>query len=142
MIPPNEVFLSHSSADRQVADSVAKTVRAHGVPVWYSPTNINTAQQWHDEIGRALERCDWFVLLLSPSSVGSRWVKHEFMFALREARYDERITSVIVEECDHKALSWTLGAYQMESFVSHGREKSYRGIFKAWGLGFDPGKVS
>jgi hypothetical protein len=39
--------------------------------------NIRGAQQWHDEIGTALKRCDWFLLVLSPQSVRSMWVKHE-----------------------------------------------------------------
>jgi len=55
---PDEVFLSHSSEDRELASSLAKVIRAHGVPVWYSDTDIRGAQQWHDEIGDALQRCD------------------------------------------------------------------------------------
>jgi hypothetical protein len=74
---PAEVFLSHSSADRLFADAVAAVMRRHGVPVWYSQTDILGAQQWHDEIGAALRRCDWFALVLSPHSVESMWVKRE-----------------------------------------------------------------
>lgn len=70
-MPPQEIFLSHSSADRIIADSVVATLRNHGNPVWYSQTNILGAQQWHDEIGKALKRCDWFVVILSPDSVKS-----------------------------------------------------------------------
>ena len=29
---------------------------AIGIPVWYSYTDIQGARQWHDEIGRALQR--------------------------------------------------------------------------------------
>jgi hypothetical protein len=72
---PKEVFLSHSNKDRLFASDVAKQIRRHGVAVWYSETNIVGAQEWHDEIGAALERCDWFVLILSPNSVKSTWVK-------------------------------------------------------------------
>ena len=68
---PNEVFLSHSDVDRPFAASLVEVLRRHGVPVWYSPTDILGAQQWHDEIGAALRRCDWFVLILSPNSVNS-----------------------------------------------------------------------
>ena len=75
---PTEVFLSHSDQDRQFATDLAEMMRYHGIPVWYSRTNILGAQQWHDEIGAALRRCDWFVLALSPRSVESIWVKREF----------------------------------------------------------------
>ena len=71
MNPPREAFLSHCSADKAVADQLVEVLRRHGVPVWYSATNILGAQQWHDEIGRALQRCDWFLLLLSPRALNS-----------------------------------------------------------------------
>jgi len=32
-MPPNEVFLSHSNADRPFADTLAEAMRRHGVPV-------------------------------------------------------------------------------------------------------------
>jgi TIR domain len=88
---PSEVFLSHSSVDRSIADEVADLLRRHGIPLWYSPTEIRGAQQWHDEIGDALKRCDWFVVLLSPNSVVSPWVKRELMFALKEQRYADKM---------------------------------------------------
>lgn len=40
-----------------------------------SKEHIGGAQEWHDEIGAALDRCDWFPVVLSPQSVASRWVK-------------------------------------------------------------------
>ncbi len=72
---PTEVFLSHSSRDRDAASRIAEMLRPHGIPVWFSPVNILGAQQWHDEIGAALRRCDWFIVLLSPDAVSSKWVK-------------------------------------------------------------------
>ena len=69
---PNEVFVSHSSMDRPFVNRLVDVLRRHGVPVWYSEANIQGAQQWHDEIGAALRRCDWFVLVLSPDAVASK----------------------------------------------------------------------
>lgn len=87
---PDEVFLSHASADRPFAMRLAATLRRHGVPVWYSDTNIRGGQQWHDEIGAALERGDWFVVALSPHAVESMWVKRELLFALQQSRFAPR----------------------------------------------------
>lgn len=55
---PREVFLSHTTKDRPFATRVSEILAAHGVPVWYSTTEIVGAQQWQDEIGKALKRCD------------------------------------------------------------------------------------
>lgn len=109
---PREIFLSHASADRKAADTVAQALRQAGLKVWYSKSHLKGAQQWHDEIGRALKRCDWFLLLLSPPAVKSRWVKLELTYAINQARYTERIMPVMLKPCDYEALSWTLGSIQ------------------------------
>src|SRR5688572_20005359 len=92
---PREVFLSHAAADRRFADRVAATIRRHGIAVWYSRSNIAGAQQWHDEIGEAMARCDEFVVILSPASIRSRWVKHELVYALNHPQYADRITPLL-----------------------------------------------
>jgi hypothetical protein len=70
-MPPNEVFLSHASQDHEFVTVLAEVLRRHGIPVWYSRTDIIGSKVWHDEIGAALNRCDWFVVVLSPASIVS-----------------------------------------------------------------------
>lgn len=60
---PQEIFLSYSSQDSQFTKDLAAMMRRHGLPVWYSQTNIMGARQWQVEIGTALQRCDWFVVI-------------------------------------------------------------------------------
>ena len=133
-MPPTEAFLSHSSQDRAAADQLAAVLRAHGVPVFYSPHNILGAQQWHDEIGAALARCDWFLLLLSPESITSMWVKHELMYALRKERYRDRIVPLLLQPCDMESLSWTLPGFQFVSFVDDFTD-GCRALLRIWGIG-------
>jgi len=138
---PGEVFLSHSSRDRQFASKIAQVVRAHGVPVWYSGTNILGAQQWHDEIGVALKRCDWFLVVLSPAAIRSSWVKHELFFALNSPRYNQRITPLRYRTCESGSLSWTLESLQAVDF----RKDFHDGctaLMRSWGLGYDRTKGS
>ena len=138
---PKEVFLSHSSNNLPMAISIADTLRNHGVPVWFSPTNIMTAQQWHDEIGKALRRCDWFMILLSKAALRSKWVQREFLYALSHNQYDDHIMPVIIENCEYEELSWTLGIFQMVDMTNN-RERAFIEILRSWGLGFDKNKVS
>lgn len=137
---PKELFLSHSSDNKKLANGVAETLRNHGVPVWFSPTNIRTSQQWHDEIGKALRRCDWFLVLLSRSSVKSKWVKMELSFALNHSQYDDHIIPVKIDTCDHEDLSWTLGVFQMAK-LNASKHEGFTEILNTWGLGFDPTKM-
>ena len=134
---PQGIFLSHSDRDRGFVVRLAETLRRHGLPVWYSRTDIVGAQQWHDEIGSALHRCDWFVLVLSPSAVNSTWVKRELAFALRQDRLDARIVPLIFESCDYEELSWTLPGFQMIDFTQD-FEQGARNLMRVWGLGYRP----
>ena len=138
MVPlPSEVFLSHSNLDRQFATAVAEVLRRHGVPIWYSDVNLIGAQHWHDEIGAALKRCDWLVVLLSPSSVESIWVRREVMFSLHDRRYDKKIIPVLYQPCDYDQLSWTLSLLQTVDFTQ-GFEEGCRALLRVWGIGYRP----
>jgi TIR domain len=134
---PNEVFLSHSSLDRQFATSIAEVMRRHGVPVWYSQTNIVGAQQWHDEIGAALQRCDWFAVILSPQSVASMWVKRELLFALQQHRFENKIIPILYQPCDLNQLSWTLSFFQIVDFTGN-YDDGAAALLRIWGLGYRP----
>jgi hypothetical protein len=132
---PTEVFLSHSAKDRRFAPRLADVLADHAVPVWYSDTNILGAAQWHDEIGAASKRCDWFVVVLSPHAVRSQWVKHELLYALRDARFKERIAPVMFRKCNVHELSWTLGALQMVDFIDDFRAGCSE-LLQIWGRAY------
>ncbi|MEW6211422.1 MAG: toll/interleukin-1 receptor domain-containing protein [Acidobacteriota bacterium] len=132
---PQEVFLSHSSRDSEFVDLISETMRRHGIPVWYSRTNIIGAQQWHDEIGAALQRCDWFAVVLSPDSVESIWVKRELLYALQQNRFENKIIPILFKSCDYDRLSWTLSSFQIVDFT-HSFEEGCRQIMRTWGMGY------
>jgi len=138
---PKEVFLSHSSTNKATASAIAQTLRNHGIPVWYSPTNIMTAQLWQDQIGKALRRCDWFMVLVSSAAIGSTWVKRELSYALNHSQYDDHIIPVTIEPCDYEELSWTLGVFQMAD-MNNDPDTAFTQILQAWGMGFDKNKMS
>lgn len=134
---PKEVFLSHSSRNRTKARRLAEIMRKHGISVWYSETNINGAQDWHEEIGRALKRCDWFMVLLSKNSVKSTWVKRELLYALNHKQYENHILPVVIGDCDPEELSWTIGMFQFIDMKIY-NAASYTNLLHTWGVGYVP----
>lgn len=131
--PPVEAFLSHSHKDREFVSQIAALLRKNRIRFWYSGKHIVGAEQWHDEIGKALARCDWFILFISPNAVRSRWVKQELLYSLNEARYEERIVPVIVKDCDFGLLSWTLHQIEMVDFRKD-FHAGCRALLRIWGL--------
>jgi hypothetical protein len=132
---PREVFLSHSSLDRQFASDLAIVMQRHEVPVWYSQTNILGAQQWQAEIGAALQRCDWFAVILSAQSVDSMWVRREVSYALEQTRFDNRIVPIEYQSADYDRLSWALSLFQKIDFTRTFDEGCVD-LFRIWGLGY------
>jgi hypothetical protein len=128
-----EVFLSHASQDQAKARRLREVLIAHDVPVWFSPHHILGAQQWQDEIGKALARCGWFLVLLTPHAVESMWVKRELQYALSEKRYKDRIFPLLFKKCDYRALSWFLPQIQMIDFTKEkGYERACEELLRVW----------
>ena len=115
--------------DRSFVNRLVDVLRRHAIPVWYSETNIQGAQQWHDEIGAALRRCDWFVLVLSPDAVASKWVKRELLYSLLQDHFEGRIAPLLHRPCTHDELSWTLSQMQKIDF-SHSFDDGCRDLLR------------
>ena len=110
---PQEIFLSHASRDRRSATLIAEGLQARGCKVWFSRMSLRGGQDWHDEIGKALKRCDCFILLLSPAAVRSPWVNRELIYALSQNHYENRIAPLMLRNCNPETLSWVLSTIQI-----------------------------
>ncbi|MBI2927545.1 MAG: toll/interleukin-1 receptor domain-containing protein [Verrucomicrobia bacterium] len=134
---PQEVFVSYASPDAAFAVRLVETLRRHGVPVWCSGTSLRAGQQWHDEIGAALERCDWFLVVLSPHALASSWVRREVVFALQQKRLEQTIVPILLALCDLGRFAWTLSLYQIADFTGS-FEQGCREVLRAWGIAYRP----
>lgn len=136
---PKDAFLSHSSKNLVFASRVAEVLGNHNVSIFYSRKHIVGAQEWHDEIGAALKRCDWFLLVLSPQALHSKWVKHELIYALQQNRYRGRIVPILYNSCDMNKLSWTLSGFQNIDFRA-GFDKGFNALLALWKIEYSPTK--
>jgi len=132
-----KVFLSHSSEDRAFVLRLTKVLTRHKVSYWYSASHIVGAKQWHDEIGKALAECNWFLVVLTPNAVHSQWVKRELLFALNENRYNEKIIPLLYKPCNHSRLSWTLGEFEFAEFAGD-FEPGCKNLLRVWGIKYKP----
>jgi TIR domain len=135
-VVPEEIFLSHAHQDHSLTLRLARTLKGHGLRSWYSERHIPGAKQWLDEIGAALDRCDWFVVLLTPSSVRSKWVKRELTYALDQDRFEDRIVPLLVEPCEYTKLAWPLETLQIIPF--HRYTRGCKSLFELWSLPYRP----
>ena len=108
---PRAVFLSYASQNEETARRVRDVLAAHGVPVWFSPHHLVGGDLWQDEIGDALERCDWFIVVLTPEARESMWVEREVKFAVEEKKFRGKIIPLLFVAGNYRRLSWTLSQF-------------------------------
>jgi len=133
-LPPIELFVSYAHEDEVAAKRIVATLTRHNVRTWFSVRNITGAQQWQDEIGNAHDRCDWFLVLLTPAAVESMWVKRELAYVLGERRYEGRIIPLLLKDCSLRKLSFTLTTLQIIPFRHP--TSAYRALLDLWGMTF------
>lgn len=134
---PKEFFLSHTTPDRPFADRLVEVLRGQGIRVWYSVTNLVGAQQWHDEIGRALRRCDWFGVVISPAALKSKWLGWEVQYAVRSDRFSGKIVPILYQPCNAERISWVLPGLQCVDFRED-FDDGFRDLLRVWGMGHAP----
>lgn len=78
-----DVFISHSTRDSALADSIKRYLAASGVRCWKAPEDILPGESWPSAITRALAQCRAIVLVWSAHSVTSPEVSKELTLATR-----------------------------------------------------------
>lgn len=82
----NLVFISYSSADKPIADTICHHLEQNGVRCWIAPRDINSSD-WASSIMDGLRRSDVFVVIISQNSIASPEVTKEVTEATRVCQY-------------------------------------------------------
>ncbi|MFN8467659.1 MAG: effector-associated domain EAD1-containing protein [Caldilineaceae bacterium] len=72
-----DLFLSYSRKDNDAMHLVQESLRAAGLSVWTDEGLEPGTQSWKDAIAEAVKQAYALVVLLSPNSSQSTWVKNE-----------------------------------------------------------------
>jgi serine/threonine protein phosphatase PrpC len=113
---PRQIFISHAHQDAGFAHRLAANLQKHGWRAWIAPDSIRPGEKWIEAINRGLEESGVFLVVLTPTAVGSEWVKTETNIAIELAhRRELRFIPLEVVKCRAPVL-WT--AYQHIPFSS------------------------
>jgi hypothetical protein len=86
-------FISYSSKDQDFAERIHADLQNHGVRCWFAPHDLSIGEDILDGLDAAVRVRDKVLLVLSESSIGSRWVKKEVTTAFDEE--DRRKSTVL-----------------------------------------------
>lgn len=95
-----KVFLSHSSNDRDLIQKITDELTREGMEVWDDTREIYLSDNWAQMTSQALEESEAMVVLFTPESIDSKWIKWSIGFALGNISYDHRLVPVLVGDPD------------------------------------------
>jgi formylglycine-generating enzyme required for sulfatase activity len=90
-------FLSYSRINKDFALKLAKELKSAGFLVWLDQLDIPTGARWDNELEKALEECEIFMLILTPAAIASENVKDEIGYAIDNSK---RILPILLENCN------------------------------------------
>ena len=81
-----EVFISHASDDREIAERVVAFLEGEGISCWIAPRDVRPGQEYGTAIIEAIERSGAVVLILSEHSNESQFVHKEVERAISKTK--------------------------------------------------------
>jgi predicted Zn finger-like uncharacterized protein len=110
------VFVSHSHHDRDfVRGTLKPLLEGHGFQVWWAPDSITAGDLWLEKVRGGVHDSDWFLLVMSPQSQQSYWVKQEVEWALSRCR--ERFLPVRWQKCEPREFHPDVAGMQLVDFT-------------------------
>ncbi|MFZ0318607.1 MAG: toll/interleukin-1 receptor domain-containing protein [Candidatus Sulfotelmatobacter sp.] len=83
-------FISYSTKDQDFADRLYADLQNKGVRCWFAPHDVQSGRKLHEQIDEAIRLHDKLLLILSPHSMESEWVKTEIAKARKREVRDKR----------------------------------------------------
>jgi hypothetical protein len=118
-----KVFLSYAPSDRKVAKELAAHLEKAGHNVWFADDALFPGQNIALETGKALDRSEAMVVLLSPEALKSGSVQQEIGFALGAPQFRGRLIPVMVKPTDD--IPWILKKFPSVRLGKHIAEASH-----------------
>jgi hypothetical protein len=97
---PSDVFISYSTDARPWAEKLSASLENKGVSTWTDFKSIRPGQRRLEEIQRALDRAQCFVIMVGPKNRIGEWQDREWQGALQRTWTDssKRIIPVLVDD--------------------------------------------
>jgi hypothetical protein len=137
-------FISYSTKDQDFADRLHADLQARGVRCWFAPHDVQAGKKMYEQVDEAIRVYDKLLLVLSPDSIRSNWVKMEIAKARKKEMRDERRVLFPIRLCTFEALrewkffdpvagkdlAWEIKEYYIPDFSSWKDHDSYAQAFQ------------
>lgn len=96
------VFISHSSSDKKFVRTLKDDLELNGIQTWFDEDELDYGDSLVEKLETAIEQSTHFIIILSPNSIDSDWVKIELSKAklLKDQSTLKKIIPIKYRECD------------------------------------------
>jgi tetratricopeptide (TPR) repeat protein len=96
------VFLSHSSKDKPFVRELHRRLKRDGVVCFFDEESIEWGANFVVSLERGIDECEFFVAVLSPEFVQSKWVKLERTSAMADdpAGLERKMRPLLLQACE------------------------------------------
>lgn len=96
----NYAFISHSSADKELAERLAKKLGEKNV--FFDLWDLDSGDLVPKKLAEAIHESKWFILLASRKAMESHWVRYEINIAIINTIENEdfRIIAARIDDCE------------------------------------------
>ena len=96
------LFISYSSEDRNFAERLATDLRNLGIGIWLDKWEIKVGDSIIEKIEKGIKDNDFLGIVLSPSSVKSKWARKELSAALMKELKSKSVVilPIFLRDCD------------------------------------------
>lgn len=134
---PRSVFVSYSRQDAWFVDLMVELLTFHRIRPWHDKRDVTPASSVSDSVREGLQRTESMIVVLSPHSLGSRWVSQE-LFAFAALHGTERIFPLKLRDyADNDGVFHELRDRQAINF-SGNMLQGFRELTEAFGKPFLP----
>lgn len=103
-------FISYSRTDTTQKQNIVKQLRARGINLWVDIENlVPGTPAWEREIERAIRSAAGIIVLLSPESNNSEWVRREISFA---EQHEKQVFPVLIHGDEDDSIPLRLSNHQ------------------------------
>jgi TIR domain len=116
------LFLSYDSRDSHFAKELLPRLLAQKLEVWDPARELYPGSNWLLEAGRAFERADAVIFLISEHSVDTPALRHEVQYAISNLRFKDRVVPVILSR-GMKNIPWILEKMSVIDATDHDMDR-------------------
>jgi hypothetical protein len=103
------LFISYSTHDQVFAERLHADLQAKSVRCWFAPHDMHSGKKIREQIDQAIHLQDRLLLILSPDSMKSQWVRTEVFKAHERELKENRRVLFPIRLCSFEALrDWKL----------------------------------